>query len=596
MNTFFFAIFAQKKKSMKLKKTKYGILWIVLLFVLSVVNLLFMHAFFRYEGYFGLWPYAYSTPVNFFVTVMDTSLILLFFLALTWGRVKVSLSLCFFYTLIWSFVNVFYGSFFGQYLPLSAIRQAGSLTDGLVVESMLAGIRWQYSFYLFSLCFFIFIFHKAPQFRFSSKMFWCLLSIPLISVICVFCVYTGYHFAHPTMRHNMELYKSMLNGVFVEPEKTKNSFPNDTRYHTGVIRILLSDIVDLFSDRELSEDEKDLIFDVFSSNAGRTTDNQLNKNLRNVIFIILESFLSSSSELKVDGKEITPFLNSLKHDSTVYYNGHLIPNITIGESGDGQFIYMTGLLPLRTKLTVGEAKTKKLFALPNILKDYFGIKYAEIVLPTTTQMWQQFAMNNVYGIDKSYQNIDVVDDRDTPLNDKQVFDLAMKTNKEVNQPSFSMVLSVDTHQPYREPVINDFVLSDNSYPESYRNYLIACHQVDRLLDRYFSHLKQIGMLDNSLIVIVSDHHAHMDALGMGEKITNELPLYIVNGNIDTDIAWKGQCNQLDVFTTILDVLNIDSEWKGLGHTLLSPEYENSVTPRIWDVSECIIEGDFFNQN
>ena len=135
-----------------------------------------------------------------------------------------------------------------------------------------------------------------------------------------------------------------------------------------------------------------------------------------------------------------------------------------------------------------------------------------------------------------------------------------------------------------------------SYPESYRNYLIACHQVDRLLDRYFSHLKQIGMLDNSLIVIVSDHHAHMDALGMGEKITNELPLYIVNGNIDTDIAWKGQCNQLDVFTTILDVLNIDSEWKGLGHTLLSPEYENSVTPRIWDVSECIIEGDFFNQN
>ena len=73
---------------------------------------------------------------------------------------------------------------------------------------------------------------------------------------------------------------------------------------------------------------------------------------------MLESFLSAPIGLTVDGKEITPFLNSLKEDSTVYYNAHVTPNITMGESGDGQFIFMTGLLPLRDKLTVGEAILK----------------------------------------------------------------------------------------------------------------------------------------------------------------------------------------------------------------------------------------------
>lgn len=580
---------------MKLKGYNYCVRRTVLLFALSVINLLFMHAFFRYEGYFGLWPYAYSTPVNFFVTVMDVSLLLLFFLFLTWGRIRTSLSLCFFFSLIWSFVNVFYGSFFSQYLPLSAVKQMGSLTDGLVVDSMLAGFRWLHCFYILSICIYIIIIWKTPQLRLSRKMCMCLITLPLICLFCMFAIYTGYHFAHPTMRHNMELYKSTLRGAFVAPEDTKNSFPNDTRYHTGVLRILLSDIKDLLYERELTLDEKEQISNVYLAYEGRVSDHKVNDKLENVILIVLESFLSASSDLKVDGKEITPFLNSLKHDSTVFYNGHLTSNITIGESGDGQFIYMTGLLPLRNKLTVGEAKTKNLYALPNILKEYFGIKYAEIILPTTTQMWQQDAMNTLYGIDKAYQNIDVVKDRDMPLNDKQVFDMAMKTDKKICQPSFSMILSVDTHQPYREPVIHGFLLEDSNIPDSYKNYLIACHQVDRLIKAYFSHLKQIGMFDNSLIVIVSDHHAHMDALGMGDKITAELPLYIINGNIDSSVSWKGPCNQLDVFTTILDVLNIDSKWKGLGHTLLSPNYMNSVTQQIWDISECIIEGNYFEE-
>ena len=232
----------------------------------------------------------------------------------------------------------------------------------------------------------------------------------------------------------MKTYESMLSNVVWNPQARKKLAPDETVYHAGVIRILVSDIYDRFVQKELSDEERDMIYKEYSSIENRVSGHVTNPQVKNVLFLVLESFLSASSDLIIDGKEITPFLNSLKQDPTVYYNGHVLPNITLGESGDGQFIYMTGLLPLRNKITVGEAKTKVLPALPKILKKDFGIKYTEIVLPTNIQMWQQESMNIVYGIDKTYQNVDFGNNWFTPINDNQVFKLSELTNKEKYQP------------------------------------------------------------------------------------------------------------------------------------------------------------------
>jgi len=50
-----------------------------------------------------------------------------------------------------------------------------------------------------------------------------------------------------------------------------------------------------------------------------------------------------------------------------------------------------------------------------------------------------------------------------------------------------------------------------------------------------------------------------------------------------------------VYTTILDVLGIRSRWRGLGHTLLRKDYENSVTDEIESISDKIIRGDYFRR-
>jgi lipoteichoic acid synthase len=118
--------------------------------------------------------------------------------------------------------------------------------------------------------------------------------------------------------------------------------------------------------------------------------------------------------------------------------------------------------------------------------------------------------------------------------------------------------------------------------------------MDNQIKRYFDSLKAKGLYDSSLIVIVADHHVSENQLELPPNIKErELPVFIINGGFSNDEAWHGQCNQLDVFTTILDILNIDSEWRGLGHTLLNPHYKNSLTEAGHNYSEWIILSDYF---
>ena len=80
---------------------------------------------------------------------------------------------------------------------------------------------------------------------------------------------------------------------------------------------------------------------------------------------------------------------------------------------------------------------------------------------------------------------------------------------------------------------------------------------------------------------------------MGNKVSDELPLYIINGGIDKRQAWTGFCNQLDVYTTLLDMYGVRSDWRGLGHTLLNGNYKDYPLDRLYMLSDWIIRSNYF---
>lgn len=558
----------------------------LLLFGCSVVNLLFMH------GQMALtveYEYPFKMDAifsNVFSCLIDATFFFLLSLLLTKGRVKGALLMTFVLTALFSFFNLLYSRFFGHYLPNLAILQIGNLNDGDVLSSALTGFRWMDLFYIFWAGLFAWLYNRYDKVTLKVRWLmtlgwlWGVMSAMVLAFILVLAIV---HDPSPD-----------ISFIRFNPIKVQYSqAPNNMLFRSGFLRRALVCWEDFVpKNLELDESQKADIRREYADYSQRTTTATV-EGEKNLIFILVESYLAETSDLVVGGKEITPFLNSLKRDSTVYYNGHMRPNVNMGESSDGQFIYLTGLLPLKCEITINIAKDKTFCGLPAMLMKSGKLKHSHIIVPTSPSFWEQDKMNDRYGIEQMYSKFD--SDKSMhgyeDLNDEQVFTMAAKTEASAVQPFFSLVVTMSMHNPYNKCVEHGFKIADKRYSAEYLNYLVDCHYTDMQIARYFDALKQLGLYDKSVIVITADHDAHPVHLNVGEHtISNELPLYIINGGIDSNQAWTGPCNQLDVYTTLLDIYGVQSDWRGLGHTLLNADYQEYPLEKLQTLSDWIIRG------
>ena len=564
------------------------------LYILSVINLLVMHYYIMTTCRLEEATDAVLWIDNLLGIVIDITIVGTITLLFTWGRLRISLFITAIITLLWSFSNVLYSRFFHHYISISAISQTGTLADGFMLQNVAEGIKWFDFLFLALGIAAIELYYMSRKEKTSIKKRHLLVTWPACLTIAdvvyhlIFCLVTpglasaSYYQHRLAVRHWGLLHSS--------------AEPNWASFHRGSLRqLLIPQIYQAFTTTELTEEQRKAIETEYKRHEGRTSDTTKKINDKNIIFIIVESYLSVTSDLIVDGREVTPFLNSLKRDSTVYFNGQLTSNISIGESSDGQFLYMAGMLPLRSEVTVTKAKNAELPGLPKLLKQEQIIKEAHMVIPTLPSMWEQESMCQRYGFDHLYSSADYEEGKYWYLTDRQIFEYALQKNMEAPKPFLSVELTMTMHQPYNEPKDSTFIIRDSSLTEKYRNYLSTCHYTDQQIKWYFGKLKEEGLYDNSIIVIVADHHAHPSLFEMKEEeMSIDIPLYIINGGINNATAWDGRCNQLDVYTTLLDIVGTKNNWHGFGHTLITKDYHNSIKPELWTMSEEIVIGKYFN--
>ena len=566
----------------------------LLMFMLSMMNMVFLHQYFLQTISLEIPCFFSSFFDNLLACLIDVTFIFMVSWIITFRKVRASLVITFVITLLWSFCNVFYARFFHQYLSWSSIGLVGNLADPIVLDSMTAGFRLIDIYYPLVIILFCWKYFRSKFHDAKSRSLRTLFYIWLCCLSLFLFVHFLYVF-HPRCTVVYELEKTVFT-----PAKMDSMWPNWTFFHKGFFRKLIVNQLKLDNQLELTKEQESAIEKEFSDHRQRITGRTAPDNIKNVIFILVESYLAVTSDLVVDGQEITPNLNKLKRDSNVYYNGHMIPNVSIGESSDGQLIYMSGLMPLHSEITVSKAKKNSIISLPKQIKKAYPDLYSLTIIPTSPSLWDQQEMSDAYGFDKLYSLLDYqaeMKDNENGdfLNDQMVFRYASKKDESNRPPFFSLILTMSMHQPFDNFVEHGFRLTDKSLPQEYKNYLINCHYTDIQIGKYLNDLKEKGIYDNSLIVIVSDHDAHSDYLGMQGKISREIPIFIVNGGIDNDNAWLGECNQLDVYTTLLDIFGIQSTWRGLGHTLLNKNYQNSVTGDIQEMSDWIIYSDYFSK-
>lgn len=582
--------FAIKSQGTDVKGFLSGILYTIM-FVLCTGHLFIMHyaiismtdaeTTMRHYEY---WDNAASV-------ILDVSSLLTIFLIITRRSLKYSFICTFLVTLLWSLSNILYSRFFGVYISVSAITQISNLANGFMLDCLLDSVRLSDGIF----CLTPILFILCCRYTHNVHLKWKTLTWWFVPAICTFAynvyavsVVTKENYEHDSFWWNMERrYYSAIQSTLS---------PQLTNFTSGSLRVLtIAAWSRATSSWELTDDERKQITDTWQDKSLRITQGRHMPDIDNIVFIIVESYLSLTADMSVGGTEVTPCFNALRRDSNVYYNGQVQPDISIGESSDGQFIYMTGILPLRRAITINKAKSITLPGLASIIKENNPDMKTRMIVPTIPSFWSQSEMCQQYGIERLYSSADYQDGRYGSLNDEQIFDMAIDIDSMVSGPFFSVILTMSMHSPYSNAIDTDTILTNTELPEKFCNYLTAAHYTDKQIARYIESLKRRGLYDKTMIVITADHHAHDNLLDMEGLIKKDTPLYIINGNIDNSRAFHGPCHQLDVYTTILDVLSLKSKWRGLGHTLLNSAYTPSVDEETHRISESIIYGDYFKQ-
>ena len=370
--------------------------------------------------------------------------------------------------------------------------------------------------------------------------------------------------------------KEILSNLY--PENTTNwkFFYNQHTFHGYILRCLLSKSGEM---KKLTDNDLDFIKKHLKKNEGSL---RINENKFNLIMIVVESL--PSVVLKISYlPEIAPTLWEIANDSTNIV-AHAKVLTGLGRSSDAQFIYNTGLLPLRNEPVVTNYALK---SYPSLAK---AIKFNAVeVIGENKYLWSHGATSISYGFQKLIDSCALNEFNQDSL----IFQAAYKEIHDMNQPFFLFVTTLSMHDPYLEHKVSPELHIENI---DFRDleYFNRLNHFDHSLHLFLEKLKTDHLYDTSIIIIAGDHD--ISELHVSNMLHDDSVPFIIINNPLKDTQWRQDITQIDLFPTILDIYNsdysfLDINYRGLGRSIFSIDNINSYPPSEEDykVSEMIIK-------
>ena len=315
---------------------------------------------------------------------------------------------------------------------------------------------------------------------------------------------------------------------------------------------------------------------------------------KNVIVLHLESFQQFLINMKVDGQEVTPFLNSIFQNQATISFDNFFHEVGQGKTSDAENMLETGTFGLPQGSLFTELGSDNVFqAAPAILGQKQGYTSA-VFHGNVASFWNR---DHVYDnfFDRSY-----FDESDETLGygilDKDLFRESAQYLEHLQQPFYTKFLSVTNHTPYYTDDKNFDFPSLNTGNSTVDNYVRTAHYLDQSLEQFFTYLKKSGIYQNSIFVIYGDHFGISNtdnkdlasALGKDPDTWDEfdnaqmqrVPLMIhmpgyTKGSVNHEYG-----GEIDVLPTLLHLLGIDDkDYLHFGTDLLSPQHDQVVAFR-----------------
>jgi lipoteichoic acid synthase len=318
----------------------------------------------------------------------------------------------------------------------------------------------------------------------------------------------------------------------------------------------------------------------------------------NVIYVSMESLQTFIIDYKINGLEVTPFLNSLAHGGEAFYFPNIFHQTGQGKTSDAEFLMETSLFPMSQGSVFVNKAQNTYQAMPGILKTQ-GYTSAAFhgnykTFWNRNEMYKSFGYD--YFFDAEYYDMSEENTKNYGMKDIPFFEQSMPLLTGLKQPFYTKFITLSNHFPFEmDEGDTDFPKGNFGDDDVVNSYFQSAHYMDQALQKFFNDLKAAGLYDNTMIVLYGDHYGisenHNEAMAkvIGKEITpfesaqlQRVPLFIIvpglkGGVVDT---YGGQ---VDVMPTVLHLLGIDTkDYMQLGTDLLSPDHQQIVPFRNGD--------------
>jgi lipoteichoic acid synthase len=404
---------------------------------------------------------------------------------------------------------------------------------------------------------------RMPSFTSREKLYYFSVSLALVLLtVAVGLIKTPYLFQEAYDREQM-----------VTAIGPYNYHVYDTGYALGVnLNPLVASKTDTNSPLNYTKTKKNDQSDLFGIAEGK-----------NVILISMESTQNFVINKNVEGKEITPFLNSLVKDS--FYFDQIYDQTAQGKTSDSEFMIDTGLYPLASGSVFVRNPENKFKSMPHILKnkdDY----YSAVFHGNDASFWNRDVMYDSLGYDRffSKQDYEVTEDNSVNYGIKDIpfFNQSISFLQDLPRPFYTRFITLTNHFPFLLEEKDQFIPQASTEVDVVNRYVTTVRYEDEAIKRFFEKLKEKGIYDESIFVLYGDHYGisekyesgvlelmNMEDTPLNHMKLQQVPLIIhVPGTEGKTISSIG--GEVDIRPTILHLLGIESkENLSFGHNLFT---------------------------
>jgi phosphoglycerol transferase MdoB-like AlkP superfamily enzyme len=295
--------------------------------------------------------------------------------------------------------------------------------------------------------------------------------------------------------------------------------------------------------------------------------NILPKNT-NVILIQVESLDAKIIDYRQQGKQITPFLNDLKEEGLYFENFYAQK---VNGSFDADLSTLTSLYPVNRSYVFRDIDLSRFHSLPLLLKkrgyQTLAFHNNDRDFFNRAEAYPDLGFDHFYSQRNFRENIfPVPKERGLGINDYDFFDASTDLIKEAAQkekPFFAYFISLTSHTPFNffpQNAVENFAEVDNNLVH---NYFKSVSFLDKSLENFISKLEKAEIMDNTLLVIYSDHESEIKTLEYESardftlwrnvKTPYHIPLFINHPQLKKEI-YEREGTTTDIAPTILDLL------------------------------------------